>query len=185
MRITFVQHVAFEKVAKRLTTDIMASRKSAESLKRKSIEVQAKLAEEQDKYKQQEKELEQFRKTVGSANAQKESLSLLAKVRFKNQFHCKQDIECYSSKAADERFARHRNHLNQIANEFASVQADISLIKSKFNSCVTSVRFNIHSIRNLENQIAALKQKLVQQGELVYNKVATYEFVWRFLWGLI
>ncbi|KAK4015578.1 hypothetical protein OUZ56_030552 [Daphnia magna] len=145
------EHVAFEKVAKRLTTDIMASRKSAESLKRKSIEVQAKLAEEQDKYKQQEKELEQFRKTVGSANAQKESLSLLAK-------------------AADERFARHQNHLNQIANEFASVQADISLIKSKFNSCVTSVRFNIHSIRNLENQIAALKQKLVQQGELVYNK---------------
>lgn len=77
----YLQYVAFEKVAKRLTTEIMGSRKNSENLKHKSIEIQGKLAEAQDKYKQQEKELEDFRRTVGSATAQKESLAVLSKVR--------------------------------------------------------------------------------------------------------
>jgi hypothetical protein len=59
----------------------MGSRKNSENLKHKSIEIQGKLAEAQDKYKQQEKELEDFRRTVGSATAQKESLAVLSKVR--------------------------------------------------------------------------------------------------------
>ncbi|EFX81493.1 hypothetical protein DAPPUDRAFT_102466 [Daphnia pulex] len=145
------EYVAFEKVAKRLTTEIMGSRKNSENLKHKSIEIQGKLAEAQDKYKQQEKELEDFRRTVGSATAQKESLAIL-------------------SKAADERFARHRNHLNDIANEYTTVQTDINDIKSKLNSCATIMRFNVHSMRNLENQITVLKQKLIQHEELVYKK---------------
>jgi uncharacterized coiled-coil DUF342 family protein len=59
----------------------MASRKNSENLKHKSIEIQGKIAEAHDNYKQQEKELEDFRKTVGSATAQKESLSILSKVK--------------------------------------------------------------------------------------------------------
>lgn len=51
-----------------------------DSLKEKAKEVQTKLTEAQDKYKQSEKELEEFRNTVLSAKAQKESLASLAKV---------------------------------------------------------------------------------------------------------
>lgn len=72
--------MAFEKVTKRLTTEIMTSRKSVDNLKEKANEVQTKLTEAQDKYKQSEKELEEFRNTVVSAKAQKESLASLAKV---------------------------------------------------------------------------------------------------------
>lgn len=59
----------------------MASRKSADNLKKKASEVQAMMTEAQEKYKQSEKELEEFRNTVGTAKAQKESLALLSKVQ--------------------------------------------------------------------------------------------------------
>lgn len=76
----FVQYVAFEKVTKRLTTEIMASRKAVENQKKKAVEVQEKLVEAQAKHKQSELELEEFRNTVNSANAQKASLTSLSKV---------------------------------------------------------------------------------------------------------
>ena len=78
--IFFLQYVAFEKVTKRLTTDIMSSRKTVDNLKEKTNEIYTKATEAQDKYKSMEIELEEFRNTVGSANQQKESLSYLAKV---------------------------------------------------------------------------------------------------------
>ena len=59
---------------------MMATRKNIDDLKKKSAEVQSKIIEAQDKYKQSERELEEFRTSVHSAVAQKASLLSLSKV---------------------------------------------------------------------------------------------------------
>ena len=69
-----------EKVTKRLTTEIMTTRVKVENFKQKLSLVQTKLLHEYDKYKQLEKELENVKITVSSAQSQKEQLAKLAKV---------------------------------------------------------------------------------------------------------
>ena len=70
-----------ENVTKRLTSEIMVTRTKVENCKQKLNCVQTKLLNEYEKYKQLEKELENVKSTVCSAQTQKEQLEKLAQVQ--------------------------------------------------------------------------------------------------------
>ncbi len=67
-------------MAKRLSADIVSSKDMTENLKKKLADIFSKLRDEQSKSVELEKKLENAKKTVGSAQNQRNSLMQLSKV---------------------------------------------------------------------------------------------------------
>ena len=67
-------------MAKRLSADIVSSKDMTENLKKKLADIFSKLRDEQSKSVELEKKLEDAKKTVGSAQNQRNSLMQLSKV---------------------------------------------------------------------------------------------------------